>query len=74
MYFLIQNCYGYDVENKINKIINIFNNQYLSSKKEIKNYLCDIIKNISINKDYNDKIFTCIMNIIDKIDLNDDNF
>ena len=73
LHHLIQNCYGYDTNKKINKLIEIFYN-YQNYEENIKNYLCNIIKNISINEKFQDKIFISLLNILNKIDFKDKNF
>ena len=73
LHHLIQNCYGCDTDKKFNQLIEIFNN-YKDYEEIIKNYLCNIIKNISINEKFQEKIFISLLNVINKIDFKDRNF
>ena len=74
LYFLIQNCYAYDTKDKIKKLLEIFQNNYKNSEKNIKNYLCNIIQNLNVDGGNDIEIFEEIINTINNIDLSDGNF
>ena len=67
--YLIQNCYGFNEENKLDKLIDLLIKNYSSSDKDIKDIICNIIQNISVMHNFKNKLLDIILNILEEINI-----